>query len=195
MEMSGERHIAVPKRQAWDALFDPGVLRRCIPGCQSVEKVSDVEFKANIMLAIGPVRARFAGDATMSDIDPPHGCKLTGKGSGGVAGFGKGEAWIRLNEDGAGTLLTYQVKASVGGKLAQVGQRLIDSTAQKLSEEFFSAFVNVLEEQRGDLQTDKESALDQNGQPASAQKKQIRWILIAACCVFAIAVGYFFAFG
>lgn len=145
MEMREERFISAPKPAVWAALFDPEVLRQCIPGCESVERLSDTQYKAAVTLAVGPVKAKFAGEAVMSDIDAPNGCKLTGKGSGGVAGFGKGEATITLAERDGGTLLSYVAKASVGGKIAQIGQRLIDSTARKLADDFFGRFVAVIE--------------------------------------------------
>lgn len=147
MEMNGERLIAAPKQDAWDALFNPDVLRQCIPGCESVERLSETSFKAAITLAVGPVKAKFSGEAMMSEISAPDSCKLTGKGNGGIAGFGKGDAWVRFSAVEGGTLLNYQVKGSVGGKLAQVGQRLIDSTAEKFADEFFTAFARVLESQ------------------------------------------------
>jgi hypothetical protein len=194
MDMKGERRIAAPQQESWNALFDPEVLRQCIPGGESVERVSDAHFKANVKLAIGPVKARFAGDATMSEIDAPHSCELRGKGSGGVAGFGKGDAWIRLEADGAATILTYDVKASVGGKLAQVGQRLIDSTAQKLADEFFSSFVKVLEDRKASPA--ERGAEDARADPESTAARPMRfaWVPIAMVLAVLIAAGILLAF-
>lgn len=180
MDMKGQQRIAAPKQETWEALFDPEVLRQCIPGCRSVERLSDVQFKANVELKIGPVKAKFAGDAELSEIDAPNNCKLTGKGSGGVAGFGKGEAWIRLAVDGDGTLLTYEAKASVGGKLAQLGQRLIDSTAKKLADEFFTAFETLLAERNS---TSRPVPVPSEPEPIAKERTQpdrIRWLPFAA---------------
>jgi carbon monoxide dehydrogenase subunit G len=140
MDMSGEKTIVAPLDKVWVALNDPEVLKVAIPGCQSVEKKSDTEFSAKVTLAVGPVKAKFTGDVTLNDLDPPNGYTLTGQGSGGVAGFGKGEAKVSLRAEGNSTVIAYQVHATVGGKIAQVGQRLIDSTAKKLADQFFEKF-------------------------------------------------------
>jgi carbon monoxide dehydrogenase subunit G len=145
MDMSGEKRINAPRARVWDALNDPEALKASIPGCDTVEKKSDTEFTAKVALAIGPVKAKFTGDVTLSDLDPPNGYTLTGQGSGGVAGFGKGEAKVSLRDDGGATVIAYQVHATVGGKLAQVGQRLIDSTAKKLADQFFEKFSRHVE--------------------------------------------------
>lgn len=145
MDMSGEKRINAPRTVVWAALNDADALKAAIPGCESVEKKSDTEFAAKVALAIGPVKAKFAGEVTLTDLDPPNGYKLTGQGSGGVAGFGKGEAKVSLRDDGGATIISYEVHASVGGKLAQVGQRLIDSTAKKLADQFFEKFTAHVE--------------------------------------------------
>ncbi len=144
MDMTGEYRIPASKQAVWDALNDPDVLKASIPGCDTVEKLSDTELKAKVTLKIGPVKAKFSGDVKLSDMDPPNGYTISGKGSGGVAGFGSGSATVTMTEDGGETVLSYSANASVGGKLAQVGQRLIDSTAKKLAEEFFANFVEHL---------------------------------------------------
>ena len=148
MDMTGEQRIAAPKQVVWDALNDVEALKASIPGCEEVEKKSDTEFAAKVRLAIGPVKARFSGEVTLSDIDAPNGYTLIGQGTGGVAGFGKGEAKVTLAEDGDETVISYTAHATVGGKLAQIGQRLIDSTAKKLAGQFFSNFSDYLD-QRG----------------------------------------------
>lgn len=146
MDMTGEQRIAAPKQVVWEALNDVEALKASIPGCEEVEKKSDTEFTAKVRLAIGPVKARFTGEVTLSDIDAPNGYTLSGQGAGGVAGFGKGEAKVSLNEDGEETVISYTAHATVGGKLAQIGQRLIDSTAKKLAGQFFSNFSDYLDE-------------------------------------------------
>ncbi len=146
MDMKGEHRIPASRQAVWDALNDPEVLKASIPGCESVEKVSDTEFTAKVTMAVGPVKARFTGQVKLTDIDAPNGYTITGKGSGGAAGFGEGNAQVTLVEDGDETVLSYIARASVGGKLAQIGQRLIDATAKKMANEFFTGFVAHLEE-------------------------------------------------
>lgn len=140
MEMSGSQRIEASPAAVWAALNDPQVLRGCIPGCQEVIAASPTEMTAKVVLKIGPMKVSFAGLVTFSDIDAPHGCTISGEGQGGVAGFAKGGAVLRLEADGEATLLHYDAKATVGGKIAQLGARLIDSTARKLTGEFFDAF-------------------------------------------------------
>ena len=140
MDMTGTQRIEAPRERVWAALNDPEVLKQCIPGCETIEKVSDTELTAKVVLRVGPVKAAFAGKVTLSDLDPPNGYVISGEGTGGVAGFAKGGATVRLSDDGAATILSYDVKAQIGGKLAQLGARLIDSTAKKLATEFFEKF-------------------------------------------------------
>lgn len=140
MNMTGEQHIAANRKAVWAALNDADVLKECIPGCQSLEKQSDTEMTAKVKLQIGPVRATFNGTVKLSDLDPPNGYRISGEGNGGVAGYAKGGAAVRLLDEGAGTLMKYDVRADVGGKLAQLGGRLIDATAKRLADEFFRKF-------------------------------------------------------
>jgi carbon monoxide dehydrogenase subunit G len=144
MEIKGEYRIAAPREKVFAALNDQAVLQACIPGCESLEKTSDTEMKAKVRMRIGPVSASFSGKVTLSDIDPPNGYKISGEGQGGAAGFAKGGAVVNLREDGAETVLTYSVDAQVGGKIAQVGARLIDGTAKKLADEFFGKFAAMV---------------------------------------------------
>ena len=118
MDMSGEVSIAAPREAVWRALNDPEILRQCIPGCEEIEKLSDTEMTAKVTAKVGPVKARFGGKVTLSDLDPPNGYKISGEGQGGAAGFAKGGAVVRLTPDGSGTVLRYEVNAAVGGKLA-----------------------------------------------------------------------------
>ena len=146
MDMTGEYRIAAPRAKVWAALNDAEILRQAIPGCDEIEKTSDTSFTAKVTAKVGPVKASFGGKVTLSDMDPPNGYTISGEGSGGVAGFAKGGAKVALVDDGAGTLLTYAVDAQVGGKLAQIGSRLIDGTARKMAEEFFSRFAALVAE-------------------------------------------------
>lgn len=141
MKMSGEYALPADRQTVWDALNDPDVLGACIPGCESFEKVSDTEFAAVAVSKIGPVKARFKGEVTLSDIDPPNGYRISGQGQGGVAGFAKGGAVVNLRDgETGGTVLTYEVDAQVGGKIAQIGQRLVNGAAKKTADQFFDNF-------------------------------------------------------
>jgi carbon monoxide dehydrogenase subunit G len=140
MEMTGEYRIPANRAAVWAALNDPEVLKACIPGCQELAKVSDSEMTAKVVAKVGPVKATFLGNVTLSNIRPPEGYTISGEGKGGVAGFAKGGADVALAEDGGATVLRYTAKAQVGGKLAQIGARLIDATAKQMADEFFGAF-------------------------------------------------------
>lgn len=140
MDMSGERRISAPREKVWAALNDPAVLKASIPGCDSLEKLSDTELKATASVKIGPIAAKFAGKVQLLDLDPPNGYRIEGEGQGGVAGFAKGGASVRLAADGRDTILSYDVKANVGGKIAQLGARLIDATAKQMADAFFDRF-------------------------------------------------------
>lgn len=140
MTMSGEQQLSAPREKVWAALNDAEVLKVCIPGCETLDKLSDTEFQAVATNKIGPVKARFKGKVTLSDLDPPNGYRISGEGDGGIAGFAKGGATVRLSDKDGGTLLTYNVEAQIGGKLAQLGQRLINGVAKKLADDFFAKF-------------------------------------------------------
>lgn len=140
MDMSGERRIPAPREKVWAALNDPEILQASIPGCESMEKLSDTELKATAAVKIGPISARFTGRVNLLDLDPPNSYRIEGEGQGGVAGFAKGGATVKLTDDGADTLLSYDVKAQVGGKIAQLGARLIDATAKQMADAFFDRF-------------------------------------------------------
>jgi carbon monoxide dehydrogenase subunit G len=140
MEMKGEQLITLPQQETWLALNDPEILKACIPGCEAMDRESDTEYHIRMKLKIGPVNAKFNGKLLLSDLDPPHAYSLAFEGQGGVAGFGKGGARVQLEPADNGTRLTYTVKATVGGKIAQVGSRLIDGVAKKLADKFFKDF-------------------------------------------------------
>jgi carbon monoxide dehydrogenase subunit G len=144
MDMNGEQRIPAPRQRVWEALNDPAILQQCIPGCEEIERTTPTEWAAKVRAKVGPVSAAFKGKVTLSDLDPPNGYRITGEGTGGAAGFAKGGAAVTLTEDGDGTRLAYTVNAQVGGKLAQIGSRLIDGTARKMADEFFSRFAAVV---------------------------------------------------
>ncbi|MGL5168501.1 MAG: SRPBCC family protein [Afipia sp.] len=147
MQMNDSQRIPASREKVWAALNDPDILRQCIPGCQNLEMTSPTEMTAKVVIKVGPVKATFGGKVTLSDLDPPNGYKITGEGSGGVAGFAKGGAAIRLESvSESETVLHYEVDSQIGGKLAQLGGRLIDSTAKKLAGEFFTKFGAVVSE-------------------------------------------------
>ncbi|RYF38759.1 MAG: carbon monoxide dehydrogenase [Comamonadaceae bacterium] len=142
MDMQGSRALAITQQQAWDALNDPEVLKLCIPGCDKVEATGENQYAVGVAVKIGPVSAKFAGKITLSDINPPNSYTISFDGQGGAAGFGKGNAQVQLAPpaEGAGCVLSYTVQAQVGGKIAQMGQRLIDGVAKSMAEDFFKRF-------------------------------------------------------
>lgn len=145
MDMTGEYRIAASRDKVWAALNDPDILKAALPGCEAFERQADDSFAATVIAKVGPVKAKFNGNVTLSDIKAPEGYTISGEGKGGAAGFAKGGAEVKLAEDGPGaTILTYTAKADVGGKLAQLGSRLIDGAAKKMADEFFDNFRNQL---------------------------------------------------
>jgi uncharacterized protein len=146
MILNGSQQIDVPQETVWMALNDPEVLRQCIPGCTGLERVSDTEMTAQTTLKIGPMKINFSGKVHFTDIDAPSGYSISGEGSGGVAGFARGGAIVKLESIKEGTILHYEAKSEIGGKLAQLGARLIDSTAKKYAREFFEKFGAIVNE-------------------------------------------------
>ena len=140
MDMTGEQKLDAPQDLVWRALNDPEMLRNSIPGCQALEKAGENGFEATVKAKVGPVSAKFSGVVELSDIEAPNSYRISGQGKGGVAGYASGHADVTLSADGEGTLLTYSVNAKVGGKLAQIGSRLIDSSAKKMANQFFANF-------------------------------------------------------
>ena len=163
MDVTGEFRIAAPRERVWRGLNDTAVLKQCIPGCREIERLSETELEATAVLKVGPVKATFKGKVTLSDLDPPNSYRITGEGKGGVAGFARGEALVSLADDGGATVLTYTATATVGGKLAQVGQRLLDATANKMAADFFGRFAEAI----GDL-GDEEPAAEPAAEPEQA---------------------------
>src|ERR1700746_2956128 len=140
MTMTGEVQLPASREAVWAKLNDPEVLKACIPGCEELEKTDEHGFRAVAKMKVGPVSARFKGRVTLSDLNPPNGYKISGEGDGGVAGFAKGGATVALTEKDGGTLLTYNVEAQIGGKLGQLGQRLLNGAAKKVADDFFQKF-------------------------------------------------------
>ena len=152
MKMDGEKIINAPKQEVWDALNNPEKLKLAIPGAENVEKKDENNLTATVKTKIGPISAKFTGNITLSNVNPPTSYTLTGEGAGGAAGFAKGTANVELTEVSEGTLLKYNVDANVGGKLAQIGQRLIETTANKLADDFFGKFNEILNPQNDNVE-------------------------------------------
>ena len=211
MKMQGERLIQAPQQDVWKALNDPVVLKQCIPGCEEMQKVSDTDFSAKVRAKVGPVSLTMMGDVHLSDLNPPVSYRITGQGKGGAAGFARGGAAIRLEDKGGATLIAYDVDAQVGGKLAQIGNRLIDSTARKMADDFFSRFVAIVESgenARGGLPPDGSApvaaaaarGLEQSREdvgdelsdiPTNQSGHMVLWLILAAV---ALAIIYYLFF-
>jgi uncharacterized protein len=159
MDMQGYRALAVTQQQAWDALNDPAVLKACIPGCDKVEATGENQYAVGMAVKIGPVAAKFAGKILLSDIVAPESYKINFEGQGGVAGFGKGTAAVKLAPDGSGCALDYTVHATVGGKVAQLGQRLIDGMARSMAEDFFKRFDEAMQQAHPEAYAARDAAL------------------------------------
>ncbi len=185
MDMTGSERIAAPRERVYEALNDPEILKAAIPGCESIEKTSDTAMTATVVTKVGPVKAKFQGAVTLSDFDPPNGYTISGEGKGGPAGFAKGGAKVRLEDDDGATILHYEVKADVGGKLAQLGSRLIDSTARKLSGEFFSRFAEIVAEPAAEAAPEVAAQAAPAAAPAEGGSRI--WIWGLAAIVVALA--------
>jgi hypothetical protein len=144
MDLTGEYKIPAPRDAVWKALNDPDILKQCIPGCEEITRVSDTELTAKVTAKVGPVKASFSGKVTLSDLDPPNGYKISGEGQGGVAGFARGDADVRLRDADGGTALSYTANAAVGGKLAQIGSRLVEGAARQMADQFFGRFAEIV---------------------------------------------------
>ena len=166
MDMQGSRQLAVSQQGVWDALNDPAVLKQCIPGCEKVEATGENQYAIGVAVKIGPVSAKFAGKIRLSDIVAPQSYTIGFEGQGGAAGFGKGEAKVELLPKDGGTELNYTVHASVGGKIAQLGQRLIDGAAKGMSEDFFQRFEDYLRVQHPEAFAAQDAASAESAAPA-----------------------------
>ena len=193
MDMQGSRQLAITQQQAWDALNDQAVLKACIPGCDKVEASGENQYNIGMALKIGPVSAKFSGKITLGEINPPASYKLTFEGQGGPAGFGKGSAEVKLTPNEGGCDLSYTVHASVGGNIAQLGQRLIDGAAKSMAEDFFRRFDEEMQRQHsesyaakmvpGDAQAEIEAGPKTSGIPV--------WVWIVGAAVVTLAVVLF----
>ena len=205
MDMEGSRALAVTQQQAWDALNDPAVLKTCIPGCEKVEAIGDNQYAVAVAVKIGPVQARFNGKITLSEVKPPESYTISFDGQGGAAGFGKGVSQVLLSPqaDGPGCLLEYKVQAQVGGKIAQLGQRLIDGVAKGMAEDFFKRFDAEMQRVHPEAYAARDAAAEaivgaDGGVPVMAAAAVSRtqatvvpgWVWIAVAFAFAVIMVF-----
>lgn len=190
MDMQGSRQLAITQQQAWNALNDPEVLKTCIPGCDKVEASGENQYSIGMAIKIGPVSAKFTGKITLSDIQPPSSYKLNFEGQGGPAGFGKGDSNVSLTPNANGCELAYTVHASVGGKIAQLGQRLIDGAAKVMAEDFFKRFDKEMQRQYPDAYAAKTAAgnVETRGSESNPPSKIPVWIWVAGAAVLILGV-------
>jgi carbon monoxide dehydrogenase subunit G len=189
MEMQGSRRLAVSQQQAWDELNNPEVLKECIPGCEKLEASGDNQYTLVVAVKIGPVSARFTGKITLTEIDAPNSYTLTFDGQGGAAGFGKGVARVKLAPQGTGCELSYNVQAQVGGKIAQMGQRLIDGVARSMAEDFFRRFDAEMQRRHPEAYAAQEAAVV--GGPTSGARAGVSvWVWVAGAVLLAAAAWW-----
>ncbi|HYP84583.1 carbon monoxide dehydrogenase subunit G [Variovorax sp.] len=170
MDMQGTRQLGISQQQAWEALNDPEVLKKCLPGCDRFESTGEGQYAVAMAVKVGPVSAKFTGKVLLSDIQPPSSYTLSFEGQGGVAGFGKGASSVNLTPNDAGCELGYTVQAQVGGKIAQLGQRLIDGAAKSIADDFFKRFDNEMQQRQVPAVPAAEDAAGEDGAPADASK-------------------------
>ena len=191
MEMQGSRALAITQSQAWGALNDPEVLKVCIPGCDKLEASGENRYLLGVAVKVGPVSARFAGKITLSEVQPPDSSTLSFDGQGGAAGFGKGQADVKLTPQGTGCELSYSVKAQVGGKIAQVGQRLIDGVARAMAEDFFKRFDQEMQRRYPQAYADAAAALPAgDAAPVPAGKSIPVWVWVAGVVLVVLLVWW-----
>ena len=195
MKMSGEYTLNAGREAVWQALNDPEVLKQCIPGCESIEMTGENEMEAVAVAKVGPVKAKFKGKVQLSDLDPPNSYTISGEGSGGAAGFAKGGAQVKLADaDGGGTVLSYDVDATVGGKLAQIGQRLVDGAAKKMADQFFEAFAEAVggkaEAEPEAEAPAKEQFSEEVMERINAEQSRSRWIMYVGIALLAAMIAY-----
>ena len=191
MDMTGEYTIPAPREKVWEALNDAEVLKASVPGCETLEKVSDTEFTATVMARVGPVRTKFNGRVTLSDIDPPNGYTISGEGQGGAAGFGKGGARVTLTGTDGETVLRYEANASVGGKMAQIGSRVVEGVAKKMADDFFARFAEQVAP-AGEAEEEAAAAAEAPAETAPAPESGIpMWAWVVGLLVI-VGIGLFF---
>lgn len=189
MELTGQQILSLPVEQVWDALNDPAILQKCIPGCDTFEATGENQYRIVMAATVGPITAKFKGKLVLSDIQPPQSYKLKFDGSGGAAGSGKGTADVNLSTSPEGTVLQYTVSATVSGRLAQVGARLIDGVAKKMADQFFTRFRKAIEPEET-TETLQRSGVESAEQIQKAKRdKRLRWA--AAAIIAAIALGFY----
>jgi uncharacterized protein len=197
MELTGQERIAAPRAHVWQALNDPEILKACIPGCESIELLSPTEMKARVALKLGPIKASFAGQVTLSDIDPPNGYTISGEGSGGSVGSAKGSAHVKLTEDAGATLLNYNVSSQVSGKIAQLGARLVDAAAQKLAGDFLAKLNELVEQRVPTTATAAPQGTAPLSHNARAKQRAIgsawRWLIAFAVVISALVIWIWFS--
>jgi len=189
MDMSGEYRIPAPRQTVWEALNDPEVLKASLPGCEQFEKAGENAFTARVRAKVGPVSARFNGKVNLLNLEPPQGYRIEGEGQGGAAGFAKGGATVTLTEQGTDTVLTYEANASVGGKLAQIGSRLIDGAARKTADDFFANFSAIVAEKAGDADA---TPADPATNAADAGKGMPQWVWFAGAGAIIVVLWLIF---
>lgn len=185
MDMTNSVTLPSPQTRVWEALNDPEILQQCINGCETIEKTGENAYKVAMMIAIGPVRAKFKGNLRLTDIDPPHAYTLYFDGQGGVAGFGKGSAKVTLTSEGTGTRLAYTVNAQIGGKIAQLGSRLVDGASKKMADDFFAAFKTAIAPAAAEVVTAVPATPGVSG--AGGLARRWRWLLVAAAVAAMLA--------
>ncbi|MBL8377971.1 MAG: carbon monoxide dehydrogenase subunit G [Burkholderiales bacterium] len=191
MELTGSQLLPVSQQVAWDALNDPEILKASITGCEALDRTSDTEFNAAVVAAIGPVKARFKAKLTLSDVVAPTSYKIRFDGQGGAAGFGKGEARVNLSPEGESTRLEYAAQANVGGKLAQIGSRLVDAASKKLADEFFTKFNAELQRRHAPAATPAVPAAHAVEGGPSSDAGGGTLMMISAALIAAVGVVYF----
>ena len=190
MKLSGSYQIKLEKQKVWEALNDPEILKKTIPGCEEFIKKSETEFTATATNKIGPFNASFTGDIELKDLNPPHSYKITGSGNSPV-GFANGEAIVSLEDEDNGTKLTYTVEANVGGKIAQVGARLIDMTAKKMADIFFGKFTELVSNEQGDKKTIEENENNvEKIQVPTEKKSQNKTLTYISIAILAVTLIY-----
>jgi carbon monoxide dehydrogenase subunit G len=179
VELRSEQRIELTPGEVWESLNDPNALKLCIPLCESVQKISEREFRVAMMAAVGPVRARFTAKLEYTKLDAPHSCSMVFEGQGGPAGFGKGEAQLVLTPEGGATVLSYHINAQIGGKLAQIGSRLVDAAARKMADDFFAKFNDVVVASRLAVSAPAGAVGEIGAVPAGLCKSRLIWLAAA----------------